>query len=81
MKITSNENFSEFMRFCSKDLNPFKIQTSFKLDLILEFIIQNTEIFGSWDKNKTCSISIYLPPYQILNILDIGKIVICIFEV
>jgi hypothetical protein len=31
------------MRFFAKGWNPFKIQTSFKLDLILNFIIQNLE--------------------------------------
>jgi hypothetical protein len=40
------------MRFLSKDLNPFKIQTSFKVDLFLNFIIQNLERFWSWAKMK-----------------------------
>jgi hypothetical protein len=66
MKIIMSENFSEFMRFFPKGVNPFKIQTSIKLDLFLEFIIQNPEGFGSWAKRE---------------ILDIRNVMICIFEV
>jgi hypothetical protein len=40
----------EFMRFFWEGLNPFEIQTSFKVDLLLNFVIQNLEIFGSWTK-------------------------------
>jgi hypothetical protein len=46
----------EFMGFLPKGLNPFKIQTRFKMDLILNFIIQNIERFGSWAKKENCSI-------------------------
>jgi hypothetical protein len=46
----SRKKFGEFMDFLLKDLNPFKIQISFKLDLFLEFIIQNPEGFGSLAK-------------------------------
>jgi hypothetical protein len=48
------KNFGEFIEFYPKGLNPFKIQTNFKLEFILEFIIQNSERIGSWDKNETC---------------------------
>jgi hypothetical protein len=34
------------MRFFPKGLNPFKIQTRFKVDLFQKFIIQNLERFG-----------------------------------
>jgi hypothetical protein len=37
----------DFMRFLPKCLNPFKIETRFKLDLLLNFIIQNVERFWS----------------------------------
>jgi hypothetical protein len=37
-------------------LYPFKIQTTFKSEFVLEFIIQNSEIFRSWAKKETCSI-------------------------
>jgi hypothetical protein len=53
------------MRFFPNGLNPFKIQTSFKLDLFLEFIMKNPEGFGSWDKKEICCIWIYLPPCNV----------------
>jgi hypothetical protein len=57
LKIIRRYNFGEFMEFFPKGLNlPFKTQTSFKLDLLLEFIIQNLEGFGSWAKKEICSI-------------------------
>jgi hypothetical protein len=37
----------DFMRCLPKCLNPFKIETRFKLDLLLNFIIQNVERFSS----------------------------------
>jgi hypothetical protein len=37
-------------------LDPFKIQTIFKLDLLLEIIIQNPKVFGSWAKKEICYI-------------------------
>jgi hypothetical protein len=37
-------------------LNPFKIQTRFKVDLFPNFIIQNLEIFWSLVKKGICSI-------------------------
>jgi hypothetical protein len=40
-----------------KGLNPFEIQTSFKVDLLLNFVTQNLERFGSWTK-KVLNISI-----------------------
>jgi hypothetical protein len=44
------------MRFLAEGLNPFKIQTRFKVDLFLNFIIPNLERFWSLTKNKICSI-------------------------
>jgi hypothetical protein len=44
------------MRFLPEGLNPFKIQTRFKVDLFPNFIIQNLEEFWSLVKNKICSI-------------------------
>jgi hypothetical protein len=40
------------MRFLHESLNPFKIQTRFKVDLFLNFIIQNLDRFWSWAKRK-----------------------------
>jgi hypothetical protein len=37
-------------------LNPFKIQTWFKVDLFPNFIIQNIERFWSLAKKEICSI-------------------------
>jgi hypothetical protein len=59
LKIKSRKKFGEIMEFFSKGLNPFKIQTSFIFDLMLEFIIQNLEGFGIWAKKVICSIRIY----------------------
>jgi hypothetical protein len=40
-KMISRKNFGELMDFFLKGLNPFKIQTCFKLEFFLEFIILN----------------------------------------
>jgi hypothetical protein len=60
----SRKIFVEFIEFSPKCLNFFKIQIRFKLVLLLNFIIQNPEGFGSWDKKKICSILIDLPLCQ-----------------
>jgi hypothetical protein len=39
-KIMLRKNFGEFMEFFLKCLNTFKIQSNFKLDFVLEFIIE-----------------------------------------
>jgi hypothetical protein len=44
------------MIFLAEGLNPFKIQTRFKVDLFLNFIIQNLERFWSLAKKKICSV-------------------------
>jgi hypothetical protein len=49
-------NFEGLMRFFPEGLNLFKIETRFKLDLFLNFIIQNLERFWSLVKNEICSI-------------------------
>jgi hypothetical protein len=67
------------MRFSPKDLKPFKIQ-KIKLELIIEFIIQNPEGLGSWANEEICSILNYLPTCQVWKFLDIGKIMFCIFQ-
>jgi hypothetical protein len=77
----SIKNFSEFMRFFPKGLNPFNIQTRFKLEFVLEFIIQNPERIGSWATKETCSISIYLQPCHVWQFLDIKKFKFCFLEV
>jgi hypothetical protein len=48
----SGKNFSEFMRFFPKGLYPFKIPTRFKLEFVLNFIIQNLEEFERWAKKE-----------------------------
>jgi hypothetical protein len=52
MEITSRKILGEFMTSFPRCLNPFEIQTRFKLDLLLNFIIQNLGSFGSWAKKK-----------------------------
>jgi hypothetical protein len=49
-------NFGGLMRLLHESLNPFKIQTMFKVNLFLNFIIQNLERFWSLAKHKICSI-------------------------
>jgi hypothetical protein len=44
------------MRFLLEGLNPFKIQTRFKVGLFPNFIIQNLERFCSLEKKEICSI-------------------------
>jgi hypothetical protein len=58
------------MRFLPKGLNPFKIQVRFKLEVLMNFIIQNLERFGSSPKKKVCSISSYLRPCEVWKFLD-----------
>jgi hypothetical protein len=79
-KIMSIKNFSEFMIFFPKGLNPFNIQTRFKLEFVLEFIIQNPERIGSWATKETCSISIYLQPCHVWQFLDIKKFKFCFWK-
>jgi hypothetical protein len=45
-------NFGGLMRFLPEGLNPFKIQTRFKVDLFPNFIIKNLERFWSLAKKK-----------------------------
>jgi hypothetical protein len=49
-------NFGGLMRFLTEGFNPFKIQTNFKVDLFLNFIIQNIERFWSLAKKEICFI-------------------------
>jgi hypothetical protein len=72
--------FGEFMRFFPKGLNTFKIQTIFKLDLLLNFIFQNPERFGSSDKKEIYLFWIDLPPCQVWRFFEIRRVVFCIFE-
>jgi hypothetical protein len=41
----SMKNFSEFMEFFPKGLNPIKSQGRFKFELLADFIIQNPKGF------------------------------------
>jgi hypothetical protein len=44
------------MRFLAEGLNPFKIETRFKLDMFPNFIIENLERFWSLAIKEICSI-------------------------
>jgi hypothetical protein len=69
------------MRFFPEGLNPFKIQTRFKVDLILNFIIQIIERFWSWIKKEICSILSNLSTYQFWKFLEFLKYRFLIFQV
>jgi hypothetical protein len=73
-------NLREFLGFFPWCLNPFKIQTRFKLDLLQNFIIQNMERFGSWTKEDNCSIWISISAWKVWRIFSNRKIRLCIFE-
>jgi hypothetical protein len=62
----SRKIFGEFIEFFLKGLNHFKIQTSFKLEFLLEFLIQNPKGFGSWAKKESCSIWRNISPCLVL---------------
>jgi hypothetical protein len=47
LKVMPRYNFGEFMEVLPKGLNPFKIQSVFELDFLLNFIIQNPGRIGS----------------------------------
>jgi hypothetical protein len=51
----SSWNIDDFMRFFSKGLNPFKIQTKFKFELFPRYLIKNSEGFGDGPKRKVVS--------------------------
>jgi hypothetical protein len=57
------------MRFFVKGLNPFKIQTSFKLVLFQEIIIQNIEGFGGTIPGAS-HISIWEPRRQLGSLIQ-----------
>jgi hypothetical protein len=65
------------MRFLQNGLNPFKIQTRFKVNLFPNFIIQNLERFWSLAKKEICSIS----TCQILKFLEFCKCRFLILQV
>jgi hypothetical protein len=56
MKMLWSYICGELMRFLPKGLKRLKIHTRFKLDFLLNFIIQNVERFRSWAKKEICSI-------------------------
>jgi hypothetical protein len=61
-------------------LDPFKIQSKFKVDLFVNFIIKNLERFGSWAQNKNSSIWNFLSVCQVWKILNFGKMVFGSFK-
>jgi hypothetical protein len=48
----STNTFGEFMELFPKGLNPFKIQTRFKLEFVMEIIVQNPERIEVGPKRK-----------------------------
>jgi hypothetical protein len=72
--------FGKVMEFFPKQLNPFKIQVNLIFDLFPRFSIQNLEGIGSWAKMEVCLLGIYLSTCHIWKVLELSKIVICIFE-
>jgi hypothetical protein len=80
LKIMQRYNFGKFMKFLPKDLNPFNIQSDFKLGFLLNFIIQNPGRIGSWAKKDVCLFWIYPSTCQIWKFFELSKKVICIFE-
>jgi hypothetical protein len=63
----------EFMRFLSKGLNPFKIQTKFKSDFTSEFYnSKSKEILNLGQKLKLfyLKLSIILPSLEIFGALE-----------
>jgi hypothetical protein len=48
------KTFGEFIEFLPEGLNPFKIQSDFELEFLLNFIIQNPRRIGSWAKKDVC---------------------------
>jgi hypothetical protein len=69
------------MRFLPEGLNLFKIQTRFKVDLFLNFIIQNLERFWSLPKKDICSIQSNLSTCQIFKKLEFYKYRFLILQV
>jgi hypothetical protein len=65
--------FGKFMEFFPKDLNPFKIQTILKVDLLPEFLIQI--MLGIWTSSQKhiYSFLIYLLQCQVLKFLELWK--------
>jgi hypothetical protein len=74
-------NFRGLMRFLPEGLNPFKIQTRFKVDLFPNFIIQNLERFWSLAKKEICSICSDLSTCQIMKFLEFCKYQFLILQV
>ncbi len=73
LKIMSIKIFGEFMEFFLKGLDPFQIQTKFKLDFLPEFLIQR--LLGIWtsSQKESCSFWIYLHRGKIWKYLGIRK--------
>jgi hypothetical protein len=58
MYTLANQNFGQFLRFFQRGLNPFKIQSKFKSQKVVEFIFQILFRIGSLANEQSCSISI-----------------------
>jgi hypothetical protein len=68
------------MRFLPKGLNPFKIQTRFKVDLLQKFIIQNLETFWSWEKRKFIHFELFCNHAKFGEFWATGRPSFCIFQ-
>jgi hypothetical protein len=77
----SRKNFSEFLEFSLKGLNPFEIQPSFKLELFLE--ICNSKSRGIWklgQKRNLFHLN-FLPPCKVWDFWGLRKMAFSIFKV
>jgi hypothetical protein len=61
------------MELLPKGLNPFKIQTKFKIYFLPEIVIQNPFRFWSWGKKENCSPSSLLPSKKVTPCLNQGS--------
>jgi hypothetical protein len=79
--MMSRKDFGEFMDFFLKGLNPFKIQTYFKLEFFLEFIILDPFGILTHSHKESCFFTIYLPPCQVWKFLEFQKYQLHIVQV
>jgi hypothetical protein len=74
-------NFSEFIRFFQKGLNPLKVQGRFNFEFVPEFITCNPKRILSCVKKESCSLCFKLSLYKVWRILNIGKTLVLDFKI
>jgi hypothetical protein len=67
----SRKIFGEFMEFSLKGLNPFKIQTNFKLNLLPQFLIQIMFYIWTSSKIEIYSFQIHLVACKVWKFLEL----------